>query len=267
MHFRITGSVPLAPTRNGEKLLRSAGLEPIYTPLAVDARVYQPRDRDEAREILGLPQDAFIVGMVAANRRADGADGDRKGFIEAFKAFRLFREHHSDAMFLLHARNLGGHEIPTMAEHFGILDALLLPDDDRTTAGLHGDEEMAMVYAAMNVLLSPSKGEGFGLPLIEAQACGVPVIVTDFGAMPEIGAVGWKVRGERIYCERAKAWQMTPDVEGIVVALETAYKDAGSLCDEARSHALRYDADVVVTEYLIPAFVHAAERASLLTRV
>jgi glycosyltransferase involved in cell wall biosynthesis len=48
------------------------------------------------------------------------------------------------------------------------------------------DETLARVYAASDVLAQPSLGEGFGIPVIEAMACGLPVVISDGGALPEV---------------------------------------------------------------------------------
>lgn len=48
-------------------------------------------------------------------------------------------------------------------------------------------EEMPLLYAAANVLLYPSFYEGFGLPILEAMACGTPVITSNTSSMPEVG--------------------------------------------------------------------------------
>jgi glycosyltransferase involved in cell wall biosynthesis/tetratricopeptide (TPR) repeat protein len=45
------------------------------------------------------------------------------------------------------------------------------------------DSEIAGLYAACDCLVLPYRGEGFGLPVAEAMACGLPVIVTDYGAV------------------------------------------------------------------------------------
>ncbi len=44
------------------------------------------------------------------------------------------------------------------------------------------EEQMAGLYGACDCLVAPYRGEGFGLPILEAMACGVPVIVTGYGA-------------------------------------------------------------------------------------
>lgn len=63
--------------------------------------------------------------------------------------------------------------------HLGFGDAVLelspLPDD-----------ELVRFYAASLAVLIPSRYEGFGLPALEALACGVPVIASDAGAHPEV---------------------------------------------------------------------------------
>lgn len=49
------------------------------------------------------------------------------------------------------------------------------------------DEEMPLLYSAAEVLLYPSFYEGFGLPILEAMACGTPVITSNVSSLPEVG--------------------------------------------------------------------------------
>ncbi len=49
-----------------------------------------------------------------------------------------------------------------------------------------GDEELRLAYAGAEALVFPSRYEGFGLPVIEAMACGCPVITTPLSSLPEV---------------------------------------------------------------------------------
>ncbi|HET7342094.1 MAG TPA: glycosyltransferase family 1 protein [Methylomirabilota bacterium] len=59
-------------------------------------------------------------------------------------------------------------------------------DDAVVFAGLVADEDLPAVYGGATALVQPSLEEGFGLPTLEAMACGTPVIASRRGALPEV---------------------------------------------------------------------------------
>ena len=71
--FNKSGAIPLTMSRFGEEQL--ADYSPIYVPHGIDTDTYKPGDRDEMREHFGIDKDAFIVGMVAANKGAPSQEG------------------------------------------------------------------------------------------------------------------------------------------------------------------------------------------------
>jgi len=84
-------------------------------------------------------------------------------------------------------------------------------------------EHMAYIYNAADVLLGASMSEGFGIPLIEAQACGCPVVTTNWSALPELTVNGIATEPAGREWTFHRAWWAIPSVPNIVAALETIY--------------------------------------------
>jgi glycosyltransferase involved in cell wall biosynthesis len=90
---------------------------------------------------------------------------------------------------------------------------------------LHRDmttEEVASLYRACDVLVHPYRGEGFAMPVLEAMACGLPVMVTAGGPTDEFcpDAACWRIRAERREYDEDRAgkwvtagrpWMLEPD--------------------------------------------------------
>jgi glycosyltransferase involved in cell wall biosynthesis len=257
-YFRRSGAIPIAMTRFGQEELIE--FDPLYVPHGVDTSVFKPYPQAEAREQVGADKDAFIVGMVAANK----GKPSRKCFQEALQAFAIFRERHDDAILYLHTDLTGDEDILSLKESLQIPDdAVRMADQYRINLQPLPPAMMARVYSTFDVLLNPSAGEGFGVPIIEAQACGVPAIVTDFSAMKEVCGAGWKV-GCRADWTGQRSWQARPNVEEIVASLEECYGLTAprrkEIAKTAVSHARTYDADRVLTEHFLPALKEIERR-------
>jgi glycosyltransferase involved in cell wall biosynthesis len=252
---------PIAMSRFGEFQMRKRKLDPLYIPHGVDTEVFKPRPemRAEMRASMSVPDDAFLIGMVGANRSP--AQFPRKAQPQAFLAFAEFLKTHRDAYLYAFTKPAGDLNLDalllTIADSFdqNILERVKFPPDQLWYYGF-GREEMAGMYSAFDVFLNPSMGEGFGVPIIEAQACGVPVIVSNHSSMPELRGAGWLVGGDPWWDEAQHSFGLVPDVETIVEALESAYiwrMERAGHSDHAVEFAQQYDADRVTEEYWVPA--------------
>lgn len=267
IHDKVVQSFqPIVFSRFGERVCQEAGLDVRYVPHGVDVNELRPMDREEAREMLGFPPDRFIVGMVAANK----GNPSRKALTEQMLAFRMFKDQHPDAMLYLHTTTgqrgeLGGENLVTYANSLGLkLGEDVIFADQYTLLLGFGDEYMRCVYNAIDVLLSVSKGEGFGIPILESQACGTPVIVGDWTAMSELCLSGWKVPIEHAtpWWTPLETYQYIPRPSAIASCLEQAYAHWGDtgMRERARERALAYDADHITRTFWVPVLAEIEQR-------
>lgn len=263
--FHKSGATCISMSRFGERQFLEAGIDNTYIPLAVDTNRYKPTykvivagEEVDARTLYKLPRDAFVVGMVAMNK---GWAKDRKGFNEAFRAFGAFWKQHQNAVLFIHSEQFGaaeGQNLVELAMHSGIPEHALVWTDQYAYRLGFPPEMMAAVYTAMDVLLAPSHGEGFCVPLIEAQACSTPVIVTDFSSQPELVGAGWTVTGQPEWDAAQHASFVCPLISDVYDKLELAYQTlntegkAEELGRQAVSFAAQYDADKLFDEYWVP---------------
>jgi len=247
-----TGAIPIAMSKHGYTAMTNAGFDAWYVPHGVDTTVFSPpADRKALRAEMGL-SGKFVVGINAANR-----DTTRKGFPEQFWAFAEFAERHSNAVLLVNsaADNVayGGLDLMALARDAGITDRIGFCDQGAYLAGMFGQDRLAAWYGALDILSNCSWGEGFGLPVIEAQACGTPVVVTNGSAMAELAGAGWRVAGERAWHYGNEARWTKPRVADIARAYGQAAGGAAHRRARAREFALQYDAAAITRDYWAPA--------------
>jgi glycosyltransferase involved in cell wall biosynthesis len=250
-----TGAHPIAMSRFGESMLRGAGLPCSYAPHGVDTAMFRPcedlADRDALRAEMGVSPDTFVIGMNAANR-----DLFRKCFFEQFTAFANFHEMHPDSRLYVHTMiyHPNGLDIISLARSCGIEDALLIPEQGPLAAGEANSATLVRnFYHLIDLYSGCSAGEGFGIPILEAQACGVPVVVTDGSAMTELcGPGGQLVSGEPWWVEGHQGSWIKPSIREIAEAYARAWQRKEDWSADVREFALRYDATRVLTEHWVP---------------
>jgi glycosyltransferase involved in cell wall biosynthesis len=237
----------IAMSRFGEDRLLKAGIpreELTYIPHAIDRTVFNDRGKG-ARQAMGIPEDAFLVVTNAANR---GRIPVRKAFGEMADAMATFMKDRPDVYWMLHTEPNGhseGVNIPRLIAALGIdSQRVRYPHPVHFRNGIPQDAIAQMLSAADCHLLT-SMGEGFGIPVAEAAACGTLSIVSDFSAQPELLTVhGKKVPVQRVWDEFQTSFFAIPNVPAIVTALQEVYEETkgGRVDRGAVSAAMeRYD--------------------------
>jgi len=156
--------------------------ESFYMPHGVDCNLFKPKlnpmyGDKPLKEIVG---DAFVVGCVARNQH-------RKNIPQLIKGFKEFVDRNDlkpeDARLCLHMdwNDAMGWRFPAFAKYYGIEEYLMPPLMGMLDAGeTITEEQMADLYNCFDVFVLPTAGEGFGIPTVEAMACGTPVAVTNY---------------------------------------------------------------------------------------
>ena len=197
-------------------------------PNAIDTDVFKPMDKLEARRRHNLPMDKKLL-LFGAQRITD----KRKGFDFLVEACEHISMHHPTLPGQLEVVVLGG-DAPSVKE--------LLPLPVHIVNYLSNEDDIAQLYNAVDLFVTPSLQDNLPNTIVEAMSCGTPCVGFDVGGIPEM--INHKQDGYVAdYCDsldfaQGIAWCLDPDRQP---ALSAA----------ARAAALAtYSQSVAATRYL-----------------
>lgn len=225
---KIANLKPVAMSKFGQTMLANAGYE---APVVPHATTFKPSIGAGVKWRMnrGLSNDIFLVSKVGVNNV-----DDRKAFSVTLQAFAQFAQGKDNVALYLHteAQAKKAPNLAYMALDLGLAgkggSKVAFADEYLRGADLYDSAYMESMFNATDVYDGTSKGEGFGVPIIEALACGTPVIGSDNSAIREKISTshGWLVRGQREWAQHHNAWWQTPYVGALAQAYEQAYKKA-----------------------------------------
>ena len=144
--------------------------------LGVDS-AYKPQDRGVAAEYM-----AGRYGVSKDYVLAVGTVQPRKNLATLVEAWKMLRGRARDDCQLVVA-GARGWKTTQLDE---TIRRLGLTGDEIRFLGIVPEEDLPVLYSGSSVFVFPSLYEGFGLPLVEAMACGVPVIASNTSSVPEV---------------------------------------------------------------------------------
>jgi len=167
----------LVISQYGLQQMADAGVSGRFLPVGLDTASWRPplpHERKALRESMGFTDDMLVVLTVADNQ-------ERKNLWAAAETIKLLKEGGLNPQWTLVTRVQSpvGWRLADLGWKLDIQEHMMpfergLPFDRLWT-----------LYAIADAFLLTSKAEGFGMPMIEAMACGIPVVATDCTAMPE----------------------------------------------------------------------------------
>jgi D-inositol-3-phosphate glycosyltransferase len=190
-------------------------------PLGVDLDIYYPTDREEARNQLGLqkvPSGAFVIGYVGRNQPRKRLDLLMMHVAEWIKSRKI-----PDVYVYLHSAPTGdcAYRLTQLWNYYcpqkdwGPRLIWMQPDVHRGP----NQHYMRLTYNCFDVGVTCTQGEGFGLPIIEGMACGIPQIFPNWSALGEWAADA----GIAVKCSTFAATVGGPNVIGGIVDREAMF--------------------------------------------
>lgn len=176
-------------TRFGMKSFYASGYRGMayLIPHGVDRNLFFPHDKTYCRRKMGLEKlkDAFIFGNINRNNPRKRMDLTIYYFSRWISRYKPER----DVYLYLHCFNddtdLIGYNLSKLAEYYGVLDRVILPDKAYTSWKGIREDAMYIIYNALDVQISTTVMSGFELTHLEGMSCGIPQIVPNYAALSE----------------------------------------------------------------------------------
>ncbi|MFI5048047.1 MAG: glycosyltransferase family 4 protein, partial [Acidimicrobiia bacterium] len=171
MQMRVARAMPRVVTvsENSKRdIVEQMGVDPErlhIVPVGVDPAMFRP-----------MPDIARVPGRLMTTT---SSDMPMKGLSVLLEALAKVRTERNDAELVIIGKPKKRGRIPPIIERLGLQGAVRF---------VHGvtTERIVQLYAEADVAVVPSLYEGFSLPAVEAMACGVPLVATTGGAVPEV---------------------------------------------------------------------------------
>lgn len=140
------------------------------TPFGVDTSLFRPN-----ATYLRKNSEKIIIGTVKSLSKIYGID-------YLIKAFSLIKKAYPDKPIELHIAGKGEQEeyLKSLCKELGIVK------DVKFLGYLNNQEDIVKTFNTFDIAVFPSLSESFGVAALEAQSCGIPVIVTNVGGFPEV---------------------------------------------------------------------------------
>ncbi len=210
------------------------------------------RTRADAKRAFGYDPDRFLVGRVDTN-------SGRKDYPALVKALWPLMEKYSNIDVHFHCEDEG----PSVGVRFKAMlgrNAEKVNPERFHFPGLHTSfegwaiEDLNVLYSAFDCFVSTSRGEGFGLTLLEAAACGIPIVAQNVSAIPEVvGPGGILVEPSGYFLTKPSGddnW--LPDIPAFTAAIERLYMSKGLRRDlglAGAAHAKTFTWDFAASKF------------------
>lgn len=222
----------------------------------VDLEIFKPKNKSKCKESLNIPENYTIIGSVMRNQK-------RKLLPDLLESFRKlldkYKENSNEIgenlyLYLHTSYPDQGWDIPALLKENSVSNRVLFTYQCKTCSKIHAstfhhaikfcpscktescrfpsssdgvtEDQLSLIYNTFDIYVQYAICEGFGMPQIEAGACGVPIASVDYSAMSDIVRKlnGYPIKVKRLFKEmETEAYRAYPDNDHLVEILETFF--------------------------------------------
>ena len=198
-------------------------------PLAADSRFFPCLDEKKKKAVCikyNIPETPYVLSLATLEIRKN-----MEMVVEAFSRFILNNPHYSHNLVL---SGMTGWKLQKLQEKLKnrpeIKGRVIL-------TGFVDDEDLPTLYSGAECFVYLSRYEGFGLPPLEAMACGTPVITSDNSSLPEVVGDAGRIFNCDDFLSVAKEMQK--------IASDSAYRK--KLCEKGINQSKKFNWDIAVS--------------------
>ena len=241
------------PSRYECEQVKKYGIEADYVPHGVNTSIYRPLDNiDELRKKYGFEGFDVVIGLFGMNTI-------RKMLPNQLEGIKIFIENNPDLKVGIYLHSTlrpikepwNGYNLTKIIERFELEDKVRVANQYSLLVGFD-EQTMAELYNICDVVVDACY-EGFGLHILEAQACGTPTVTLSIGGGAEINFLQLYVtKYSKLYTQLGTPVAI-PDPYEIANAIERAlrFRKEG-IRDYLHAKAHEYDWKTVIEKYVLP---------------
>lgn len=224
---------------------------PIWEKPKVTSTGIVCKTKRDCKIAVGADPDGFLVGRVDTN-------SGRKDYPALVKALWPLMKRHGEIEAHFHCQDEG----PQAGIRFQAMLSREVESVDPARfhfPGMHSSfegwalEDLNVLYSAFDCFASTSRGEGFGLTLLEAATCGIPIVAQNVSAIPEVvGPGGILLEPRDLLTTPAGQDNWLPDIGEFTFAISRLYESKGlrrDLGEAGAAHAKTFSWDFAARKF------------------
>ena len=231
---KIDHVLSLCPS-TAQRVKHQVGKESLVVPhiIGFDTPLGREYTKERIKEEFRL-NNKYVFGTITGNYEQSG----RKSLDTTLLSFQLFHKENPNSILWIHAPTLNQphiYEVSNMVRELGMDE-----NSVKITENTLDETTLQKFYLSLDCYVCGSCSEGFGIPQLEAQYMGVPVVTTQFGAMDDYCWNGVSVPyAHRKYNQLQHAWWVQPSVIGIAKGMEMIFQGDYNDLSEKTSERIR----------------------------